>query len=39
MAERDAMFHAELEAERREAAVAVRDEEQDWETTSEDGIG
>ena len=40
MAERDAMFHAEREAERREsAAAAIRDEEQDWETTSEDGIG
>ena len=39
VAERDAMFHAELEAERREAAAAVRDEEQDWETTAEDGVG
>ncbi|MCH9722892.1 MAG: antitoxin [Actinomycetia bacterium] len=39
VAERDAMFHAELEAERRESAAAVRDEEQDWETTAEDGIG
>ncbi len=40
VAERDAMFQAEREAERREsAAAAVRDEEQDWETTAEDGIG
>lgn len=40
VAERDAMFHAEREAERREsAAAAIRDEEQDWETTAEDGIG
>ena len=39
MAERDAMFHAEREAERRESAAAVRDEDQDWETTAVDGIG
>lgn len=40
VAERDAMFHAEREAELRESAAAdVRDEEQDWETTAEDGIG
>lgn len=39
VAERDAMFHAEREAERCESAAAVRDEEQDWETTAEDGVG
>lgn len=39
VAERDAMFHAEREAERCESAAAVGDEEQDWETTAEDGVG